>query len=96
MWGLRVIIPTSLQAKVLAELHEGHVGIVCMKALARMHVWWPHIDHNIELLVGGCDACQRESRDPPQVFLHPWTWPTNQCSGFMLILLVPLWATYFD
>ena len=35
MWGSQVVIPPKHQAQLLAELHEGHLGIVKMKALAR-------------------------------------------------------------
>ena len=35
----RVIIPLTLQAKVLKQLHAGHPGIVRMKALARSFVY---------------------------------------------------------
>ena len=28
LWGVRVIIPTSLRTAVLQELHEGHIGVV--------------------------------------------------------------------
>ena len=34
-----VVVPTTLQLKVLEELHGGHIGVVKMKALARSHVW---------------------------------------------------------
>ena len=34
----RVVIPSSLQQQILTEIHEGHMGIVRMKSLARMHV----------------------------------------------------------
>ena len=34
LWGQRVVVPTSLQAQLLRELHEGHIGIARMKALA--------------------------------------------------------------
>ena len=34
LWGLRVIIPPTLQAQMLNELHVSHPGIVKMKALA--------------------------------------------------------------
>ena len=44
----RVVIPSSLQRQILTEIHEGHMGIVRMKSLAMMHVWWPKIDENIE------------------------------------------------
>ena len=43
MWGMKVIVPTKLQNRVLAELHTSHPGIVKMKSLARTHVWWPGI-----------------------------------------------------
>ena len=44
LWGVKVIIPRKQQQQVLAELHVGHTGIVKIKSLARLHVWWPVID----------------------------------------------------
>ena len=35
LWGMRVVIPNKLQERVLEELHNGHLGVVKMKALAR-------------------------------------------------------------
>ena len=61
LWGHRVVVPDKLQKRVLAALHEGHPGIVHMKALARSYVWWPGIDRAIEAWVKGCSVCQ-ESR----------------------------------
>ena len=34
LWGIRVIIPTSLRQQLLKTLHEGHPGVVRMKAIA--------------------------------------------------------------
>ena len=47
-WGRRAVIPCSLQAQVLGELHSGHPGIVRMKQLACSYCWWPGIEQEIE------------------------------------------------
>ena len=73
--GLKVVIPSSLRERVLEEIHEGHTGIVKMKSMARIHVWWPKIDVDIERTVGKCTACQENSRDPVRAPLHPWEQP---------------------
>ena len=43
LWGIRVVIPDKLQDRVLEKLHDGHLGVVKMKVLARSYVWWPYI-----------------------------------------------------
>ena len=51
LWGIRVIVPKKLQSSVLDQLHEGHVGMVKIKMIARSYVQWPCIDRAIEDLV---------------------------------------------
>ena len=75
--GTRVIIPTSLRPQILQELHQGHPGIVRMKSLARSHVWWPHLDQDVEQTAKACVACQEGRDAPPKAPLHPWAWPTS-------------------
>ena len=75
LWGMRVVIPSSCQGAVLKELHTSHQGIVRMKSLARIHVWWHEIDKDIEKLVSCCEACQGMRNTPTVSVLHPWTWP---------------------
>ena len=77
MWGMRVVIPTSCQAAVLSELHTAHPGIVKMKSLARVHVWWPSIDKSIEQKVKECPDCQTVRNNPPSAMMHPWAWPDS-------------------
>jgi hypothetical protein len=67
----KVIIPTILREQVLTEIYQGHTGIVRMKAVARMHVWWPDIDWEIESCVYECNDCQRNSRNPSRAPVHP-------------------------
>ena len=38
LWGSRVIIPPKLHGKIISELHNAHLGIITMKAIAQAHV----------------------------------------------------------
>ena len=75
LWGIRVIVSKSFHERVLKELHSGHPGIVRMKSLARLHVWWPNLDKDILSVVRGCVKCQLTRNKPPQAPLQPWDWP---------------------
>ena len=75
LYSHRVVIPPSLQQPILAEIHEGHMGIVRMKSLARMHVWWPKIDEHIEAHANRCISCQENSREPTKAPVHKWENP---------------------
>ncbi|XP_060114727.1 uncharacterized protein K02A2.6-like, partial [Heteronotia binoei] len=72
LWGSRVVVPPSLQKRVLASLHETHPGMVRMKALARSYVWWPGMDGEIEDWVRRCSACQESRPDPPSAPATRW------------------------
>ena len=77
MWGSRVVIPPQGRSTVLQELHEGHPGMTKMKALARMYVWWPLMDKEIEQSVQQCLFCQQQQAVPPVAPLQPWKWPSR-------------------
>ena len=77
LWGRKVIVPEKLQNKVLEELHTAHPGVVRMKSIARIHVWWPGIDKKIEEVVKGCLPCQSNRNKPPLTSLHLWNWPSQ-------------------
>uniref|UniRef100_A0A7E4VZN6 RNA-directed DNA polymerase n=1 Tax=Panagrellus redivivus TaxID=6233 RepID=A0A7E4VZN6_PANRE len=73
----RLVIPVALRSRVLAELHRAHAGASRMKALARVHVWYPGIDKDIERVAATCQACAIQSPEPTRVALHPWDVPTR-------------------
>nr|XP_033477362.1 uncharacterized protein K02A2.6 [Epinephelus lanceolatus] len=75
LWGRRVIIPLSLHAKVLQQLHAGHSGIVRMKEMARSYFWWPGMDKQIEEMATTCPSCHKVRNNPPPAPLHPWEFP---------------------
>ncbi|KAL9961633.1 hypothetical protein ACROYT_G030616 [Oculina patagonica] len=75
--GTRVVIPTRYRKEVLTELHLNHPGMVWMKSLARLHVWWPNLDSDIEQTVRDCADCQANRRRTPLKVSNPWIWPTR-------------------
>ena len=70
MWGSQVIIPPKHQAQLLAELHEGHLGIIKMTALARSYMWWPGMDKATEEVAKGCNGYQPTQNNPKTTPLH--------------------------
>ncbi|CAH1994743.1 unnamed protein product [Acanthoscelides obtectus] len=55
--GMRIVVPSALRKRVLDAAHEGHPGIVSMKARLRTKVWWPRCDKEAENTVKACRGC---------------------------------------
>ena len=70
MWGMRVIVPEKLRAKVLKSLHENHPGITRIT-----YFWLSGQEWNIEDLAKSCFGCQAAQAMPPPPPRHPWVWP---------------------
>ena len=51
-----------------------------MKALSRLHVWWPNIDAHIERTVSSCSTCKTMRSAPPTAQIHPWIFPARPWS----------------
>lgn len=68
----RVVIPRSLQCRILDTLHSSHWGVVKVKQLARRYVWWSTINTDIELAIKSCEVCQESAAAPGQKFQ---SWP---------------------
>ena len=56
--GCRLFIPSSLRPTMLSRLHDTHQGISRSQARARLTIYWPGIDRDIENFVQGCRHCQ--------------------------------------
>ena len=68
VYGCRLFIPVNLRATMLSRLHEGHPGISRSQARARLTIYWPGIDGDIENFIHGCRHCQdhlpSQSKEP--------------------------------
>jgi len=80
LFRTRVVVPPACRKAMLEELHSCHPGVTKMKCLARSYVWWPSIDHDIEVLVRECESCQQVRHMPEKAPLHPWEWPEKPWS----------------
>jgi len=80
LYGLRVVIPATLQQQVLDLLHLGHFGTQRMKQLARSAVYWPRIDTDIADMARRCTACNEHQNAPNKLPVHPWMVPEKPWS----------------
>lgn len=90
LWGFRVIIPRSVQSKILDEIHASHMGVNRCKSIARSYVWWPLLDNQIENLCKNCNACNAVRQLPPKSSLHVWKWPDNVWERLHIDFLGPI------
>ena len=77
--GKQVLIPESLRADILAQLHQSHQGIEKTQLLAREGVYWPNINKDIEHMTRTCTLCQelancnkKEPLIPHDTPMAPW------------------------
>ncbi|XP_065217466.1 uncharacterized protein K02A2.6-like [Planococcus citri] len=77
MWHDRMIIPEKLRNTVLTRLHETHLGSCSMRSLAKIVIWWPNCDREIEVFVSKCATCQRYQPQEPETPLNLWTTPNK-------------------
>ena len=59
---------------------------------ARMFVWWPGIDGDIERTVWLCRECQTSLSSPPLAPLQPWKWPTRPWSRLHIDYAGPMYG----
>ncbi|XP_026726970.1 uncharacterized protein K02A2.6-like [Trichoplusia ni] len=90
MWGHRLVIPSTCRNKVIAELHESHMGIVKTKSLARSYVWWPGIDEALETACCSCTVCAEVADAPPAHAPRAWPWPDRPWTRIHVDFLGPV------
>jgi len=58
VYGCRLLIPSKMRNQVLASLHEAHQGTVRTKQRARLTIYWPGLDNDIDNIILNCQQCQ--------------------------------------
>ena len=66
VYGNRLFIPTTFRPTILEQLHEAHQGIARSKDRARLTVYWPGIDQDIEMYIADCKFCQDSLSSHPR------------------------------
>ncbi|XP_064100457.1 uncharacterized protein K02A2.6-like [Macrobrachium nipponense] len=62
-----------LRKRIKEMLHEGHKGIVAMKAEARSFVYWPNMDQDLEQITSNCALCITNRKHKA---ISPLSWPS--------------------
>ena len=77
--GETIIVSQALRKDILAQIHQGHLGIERSKLRARDLVFWPGMTKQIEAIVTNCSTCQelrssnpRELMLPHEIPQYPW------------------------
>lgn len=55
--GNQIVVPLSLQKKILKLLHDTHQGIVTTKQFHRSRFFWQGMDSAAEAIIKNCRAC---------------------------------------
>jgi len=58
VYGCRLLIPALMRPMVLANLHESHQGSVRTKDRARLSLYWPGIENDIDNVIQSCKRHQ--------------------------------------
>ena len=58
VYSCRLLIPTEMRREALTQLHNSHQGIVRTKERARLTLYWPDMDNDIENVITSCKTCQ--------------------------------------
>ena len=77
--GQRVILPKSMHAAALEQIHYAHQGAEKCKLRAKAAVFWCGINHDIDEMVKSCAPCQahqvantKDTLIPHDVPKHAW------------------------
>ncbi|XP_048582219.1 uncharacterized protein K02A2.6-like [Nematostella vectensis] len=102
----RIIVPRSLRAEVLEEIHGAHMGENKSLSFAREYVFWPSMTAQIKDKISSCSICNafrnqqpRETLLPREVPGLPWQVISTdifEYAGHSYLLVTDLYSKYFE
>ena len=102
----RIVVPRSLRAEVLDEIHGAHMGESKSLSFARDYVFWPSMTAQIKDRVSSCSICnafrnrqQRESLHPHDIPGLPWQVVGTDLfdyAGQTYLLVTDFYSKYFE
>ena len=69
--GMRIVVPPSLQPRMLQLIHESHLGMAMWKQRAWEVMCWPAMNACIENAVRNCSLCTAVQNKQPAEPLNP-------------------------
>ena len=66
VYGSRLVIPSEMRRDVLRQLHASHQGVERTRRRARLCVYWPGIDRDVEHIVSACPVCRTARPSQPR------------------------------
>ena len=101
----RIVVPRSLRAEVLEEIHGAHMGENKSLSFAREYVFWPSMTAQIKDKVRSCPICNAFCNHQPRETLHPHEVPALprqvvstdifEYGGHSYLLVTDFYSKYF-
>ena len=55
--GTGLVVTTTMRLDILDKLHEGHLGITNRFEQAKISVWWPEQNKQLDDMIKNCNIC---------------------------------------
>ena len=104
--GERLVVPQSLRADMLKEIHRSHIGIGGCLRRARELLYWPRINAGVKDYVSKCSVCQsyqpeqcREELQQHEMPSRPWSKvgaDIFELGPQQFLIMVDYWSNYFE
>lgn len=81
---------------MISMIHDGHMGVVKMNAIARSHVLWSGIDADIHECAKKCCGCMNHRNTPPEAQINSWEFPVKLWQNIHVVFAGPFLVSMFQ